>query len=148
MPKFIEIAKVVGSLLVGGIAGGAVFAAATMFVTHIPAGGTPQHSFVPSNLMWTPFFAIFSVPVALVVGVPLFFVLRRFKLLGWFSVALVGVVASLLSAALLGLHRNSIEQFILFGAAGLAAGAVAYAVLLRSNISLNRDAPQAARPLA
>ena len=132
MPKLLGVAKVVGSLLVGGIAGGAVFAAVTMFVTHIPAGGTPQHSFVPSNLMWTPFFAIFSVPIALVVGVPLFFVLRRFNLLGWFSVAFVGIVASLLSAALLGLHRNSIEQFILFGAAGLAASTVAYAVLLRS----------------
>ncbi|NPC59394.1 hypothetical protein [Caenimonas soli] len=142
MPKFLEIAKVVGSLLVGGLAGGAVFAAATMFVTYVPAGGTPQHSFVPSNLMWTPFFAIFSVPVALVVGVPLFFVLRRFSVLGWFSVALVGVLASLLSAALLGLYRNSIEQVILFGIAGLAAGVAAYAVLLRSNISLNPDARQ------
>ena len=68
MPKILEVAKVVGSLLVGGIAGGAVFAAATMFVTYIPAGGTPQHSFVPSNLMWTPFFAIFSVPIALAAG--------------------------------------------------------------------------------
>lgn len=136
------------ALFSGGCVGALVMASAAMFVTYIPAGGTPQHSFVPSNLLYSPILAIFSVPVAMLAGFPTFVILRHLRILNWLSLSIVGAAASVLAAHLFGARFQSIDNLLVFAGAGIAAALVAYAVVLRSNIPLNRDAPQAARRLA
>jgi hypothetical protein len=120
---------------------------AAMFI-NIPGGWTPQDSSIPNILLYLLVLAVFTIPVSLLAGFPTFFVLRRFRGLNWLSVSLVGAAASDLAAYLFGARIHSVGDFLMFSGAGIAAALVAYVVVLRSNIPLNRDAPQAARTLA
>jgi len=118
MRRAIEVAQVAVSLLAGGLAAATVFAAATM------------------DLTWISLFARFTVPIAMLFGIPVFYLLRECDLLGWLSVSLVGALASsFLGAVLFGLMPGSL---MLFGGAGLVGGIVSYAVWLLANMVVSR----------
>jgi len=147
MPLTRQVLKLILALLAGGCVGALVMVGAAM-VMNIPVGGTPQHSSIPNILIYLLVLTAFTIPVALLAGFPTFFILRRFRALNWLSVSLAGVAASDLAAYLFGARIQSVADALMFSGSGIAAALAAYVVVLRSNIPLNRDAPQAARTLA
>ena len=134
-----EIARVAGALMVGGLGGALLLAALSTIVTQVGPGGEMHHTFVPSNLKSVLFFAFFTTPVALAVGIPGFYALRRCVLLGWLSVGMVGAIGAVGGAVLLNLVATG--SFLVFGGAGFVAGVSAYAVLQCFGVRLEHPAP-------
>jgi hypothetical protein len=94
--------------------------------------------------LWAIWFLAFTVPAALLVGVPAFSLLRS---RGWLNpgfVSITGLVAGLATIGLLyGISGQSINLgfLILGGIGGLVAGAVASLVIFRrSNHTVDPDA--------
>lgn len=136
-----EMARVAGAAMVGGLGGALLLAALFAIRTHVGPDGEMHRTFVPSKLMSVLFFAFFTTPVALTVGVPGFYALRRFGLLGWLSLGIVGAIGAVGGAALLNLAATA--SFLVFGGAGFAAGVSAYALLRCFGVPLER--PTAAK---
>lgn len=146
------VLRLLFAFLVGGVVAGVLLAAATMLATY----AEPPHVRLMTENFWlygsllTPALVV----TAFVVGIPSFFVLRYFRYLNWISVLALGACLGLLGATFLfGGGRGfgaplTIDRALVCVVIGIVSASSAFIVLLRSNISLNRDAPQAARPLA
>lgn len=85
-----QIVGVTFSLFIGGIAG-ALFVWYPDFNIHL---SSPE-------LMFLSLATAVTIPSAIVFGLPVFFILRRFRALNIFSVSLIGVGSGLLATVLL-----------------------------------------------
>jgi hypothetical protein len=146
------VLKLLFALLVGGAVGGILLAAATMLATYAEA---PRVRLMTENFwLYGPILAPTLVVTAFAVGIPSFFILRYCRYLNWISVLSIGACVGLLGATFLfGSGRGfgapfTIDRALTCIVIGMVSASSAFVVLLRSNISLNGDAPQAARPLA
>jgi hypothetical protein len=100
--------------------------------------------------LWAVWFSAFTVPVALLVGVPAFGLLRR---RGWLNagvICITGLTAGLGTIAVLyGISSQSINFgfLVLGGFGGLVAGAVSSLIVSRrSNHTLDREARESGAP--
>ena len=127
------------SVLVASAAAGAFCMAIVGF---IPNELTMQG--VLDALLWALWFLVFTVPIAVLVGVPAFSILRKRDLLNPASVCTTGLLAGLATiAAMYGVSGQSIPLgfLMLGGFGGLVAAAVCSLLIFRrSNHTVDPDA--------
>jgi hypothetical protein len=97
MPLWKQLIVVTLSLATGGFIGALVAAVPTVFVEATDANGTHHAAYAPLDLIiFGILAAVVTVPSALIVGIPGFLVLRRFRMLNLFATSSVGLITSAL----------------------------------------------------
>lgn len=140
IPSQISRSRLVFALVAGALAGALAMAVTPLVFS--PAEHNVQ-GLIDTGL-WAVWFSAFTVPVALLVGVPAFTLLRR---RGWLNagfICVTGLVAGLVTIALLyGISAQSIQLgfLALGGFGGLVAGGVSSLVMSRrSTYTMDPDA--------
>lgn len=134
-------------LLIALIAGAAAGALSMAMVMVIPQEVAMQRLARQGPLdlaLWTLWFLVFTVPIALIVGVPAYSFLRNRRWLGPASVCITGALAGLVTQAVMyGISGETAPLgFVLLGGFGGLVAACVSSVLMfrRSNNTLDPDA--------
>jgi len=123
----------VAATLCGGAVAGALFGALLLIVAGVlPRNGGGEPAFVPSNLLFAYFMLLFTVPAALVIGLPSYYVLTHCRRLSAFWVGTVGVLGGAGVGTLLMRGVPSGPELLTFAGIGLVCALTSRALLLRS----------------
>ena len=124
------------------VAGAAAGAFSMAIVGFFPDGFTTQA--VIDTVLWTLWLLVFTVPIAVLVGIPAFSVLRNRRLLNPAAVCITGLLAGLVTQTVMyGVSGQSIPLgfLILGGFGGFVAAAVASMLIFRrSNHTVDPNA--------
>jgi hypothetical protein len=131
LPVWKQLTIVTISLCIGGLIG-ALLVATPFGLVGVLAGGTIRPLITFGGLT-----AIFTVPAALVFGLPAFFLLKRFRILNMFSVSLIGAIAGVLVPLAMFQRVNfpGIHWWWNLAGIGSASAIVAFLVLLGLGIT-------------
>lgn len=91
-----QVAIVVFALCIGTTVGVLIMGWA-LFYDYVPQG--PEIGQMPKSITFAATASLFAMPTAILFGLPSFFVLRRFGLLKWWSVCILGAAVGALIGA-------------------------------------------------
>jgi hypothetical protein len=121
-----RIAHLLLSLVIGAMVGAIVGALPFTIVGFQPVGGVTQYSFVPSNISFAAFVLLFTLPSAVIIGVPAYYLLAKRSFLNAWSVTVVGLLCSVALAAALKPGIPAIRELVYFGCIGVSSSLSAW----------------------
>jgi len=127
-----SLLRVVAALCGGALLGAIGVALVLIFVGALPRGGGAAGGAVPSNVLFMYFVFLFTAPVALVVGIPAYYVLTRWRRLNVLSVGLVGIAAGAGVGMLLERGWPSTPELLVCSGIGLVCALAAHRLLARA----------------
>lgn len=142
MPLLKQIGILIAILSVSSIAG-------TILVSFGLSGyfllTEKNYHFELSELWQMPtFFALFTVPIGCLIGVPAFFMLKYCHLLNLWTICILG--ASI--GSLIQMYFARGVPWVLCIAFGASSALIAWVLMSRSNLPLNSDAPKSGAPVS